>query len=259
LLIQPLQKIEVIDSGKQCKAGSTGYLAYGRGINGHNLVEQDIVFMKFGKSGKPRISLVKLRTPFIDIESLSFSEDHRKSVEKIIQDYQAPHYGNEDGGYRGYRKGGSIDSHIKTIPIEIKNLTKFEIWEFAAYISALSIFIEMMEQRSTGLRRARAISRTDIFNTPVAETPLLLTGYYIAEAFRNPDGRLGQKFDEYMTYFSNVRNRKVWIEKLRKKLSLNRQAVVRYSKDALSKHAELWASLRTTAADRGVKVRMSRR
>lgn len=256
MLIQPLQKIEVIDSGKQCKAGSIGYLAYARGISGYNLVEQDIVFTKFGKSGKPRTSLVKLRTPFIDIESLNFHEDNRKSIEKIFQDYLMPHYGNENERDRKMR---SIDSHTKAIPIEVKNLIEFGIWEFMAYISALSIFIEMMEQRSAGLGHGRVIRRTDISNTPVAETPLLLVGYYIAESFRNPDGRLDQKFDEYVTYFSSTRNRKAWAEKLRKKLSLNRQAVVRYSKDALSNHTELWASLRTIAADKGIKVRMPRR
>jgi len=256
LLIQPLQKIEVIDSSKQCKAGSVGYLAYTLGINGHNLVEQDIVFTKFGKGGKPRVSLVKLRTPFIDIESLNFPQEHRKSIEKIVQDYLMPRYGNESGRDRGRR---SIDSHIKIIPIETKNLTEFKIWEFTAYISALSMFIVTMEQRAAGLGRGGIIRRADILNTSVAETPLLLTGYYITEAFRNPDGRLDQKFDEYMTYFSNMRNREVWVERLRKQLSLNRQAVVQYSKDALSKHAELWASLRTIAADKGIKVRMPRR
>lgn len=245
MLIQPLQRIEVVNSSKQCKAGSTGYIVCGHWIGAYNLVDHDIIFTRFGKNGKPRISLVKLVTAYVDVESLSFREEYKHTMDKIIRDYLMPLR------WEG-RRASPIDSSIKVIPIGAKDLTELGIWEFIAYISALSMFVKAMEHIDLGMPRIRI---DDILGTPVAETRPSSIGHCICESFKNTEGRLDQKFDEYINYFSDVRNRKIWIKKLRKQLSLDRQAVIRYSKGVLAKHNDLCLSIKNLAKDQGIRVR----
>lgn len=252
MLIQPLQKIEVINSSKQCKTGSIGYVIHAHNIGGYNLLGYDIMFTKFGKSGKPRISLTSLVAQFVDIESLSFNKEHKGTIEKVLQDYMMPyHYGR--------RESSAVDSYIKMVPIESKDLTELETWEFMTYISTLSMFIEVMEGNMPDLGRPRVRERVreaDVLNMPIAETPPSLIGHYISLSFKNRNGRVNQKFDEYIAYFSEIENRRPWIEMLRKRLSVNRQAVIRYSKNMLSKHTDILHSLKTAAKDEGVRIRI---
>jgi len=229
------QKIEVIKSSRQTKPGSIGYITSLNDLGQQNSLDVRVMFTRFGKSGKERLSVSKLRPPLIDIDSLPISENSKKDLEVLT---------NKVLMSKGIRYG-VCDSKIKVIQEESKNLIDLDTWNFMAYISAISLFLSgYATQRIRGANVA-AIDRVD-------EVKADTIGPLIYNMFRTK--AFHPRLKEYIKYFDEAENRRIWLDELRKEMSIYRQIITRHHHFILSRYRSTYELIGRVAKDNGIKL-----
>jgi len=204
--IKPLQKIEVVESDKICKPGSIGYIAaidVGVRFNTNRL---SIVFTRFGKGGKNRLSNISLVQNILDV---SFIEDEglQNSLKVCIQ------------GYGPVRKA----SIVKPIP-HSKNLLTMDTWDFMGYISAFSILLDKMKYRRNidgHFHGPTYFHGGKLVEERMEDIPIEFLGYALC-------GKMGRPpLNTFLyNYFKTKKHRQWWLEKMYKYYAMNLRAHV---------------------------------
>lgn len=205
-LVELFQKIEVIESTRQSKPGSIGYVSTISDMGAYNVVQISVLFTKFGKNGKNRLSISRIKVPLVDIDNLQVSEDDKALLKTLCDREMLP---------RGHRFS-LCDSKIKTVQESSKDLTNLDTWDFMAYISSISLFLSKY-----------ALIKNNVNHGAIADVDAVGTfniGSLICNMFRSKD--LHYRLEEFVTYFDNDVNRKAWLELLRREVSVYRQAII---------------------------------
>lgn len=236
------QKIEVIKSSKQTKSGSIGYVICSRDIGPYNVIQYEILFTKFGKSGKARFSMAKLRTDKIDIESCGPASSRGK-LKRLVENCLLP----PRGDYGSWK----VDSKIQKVCQKSKNTAELETWDFMAYISSLSIFlcrtIKNYESESSRLHRQ------DMYGTQIKKIPPYLVGPYLAYMFNA--GR-GDVVEAYLDYFNVPKHRKQILEQLYKITCISRRPIMAVLESNRSSYDHMVGILTELAHQSNIKIRI---
>ncbi|GAG15334.1 unnamed protein product [marine sediment metagenome] len=223
-LLKLFQKIEVIESTKQAKPGSVGYITSLDELGGYNTLLVQALFTRFGKNGKKRFSISELKVPLIDVSCLSVPKDSKRALETLINRHLMP----RDINHNLY------DSKIKIITEKSKNLMELDTWDFIAYISAISMFMSHYNFKGgIGIR---------VDNI----------GVTIYNMFRSKDQY--PKLEEYIKYFDNTTHRKIWLDALRKETSIYRQVITKHLNLISKRYKRNYELLRAAAKDNGIKI-----
>jgi len=231
-LLKLFQKIEVIESTKQTKPGSIGYISYIGDIGAGNAARIKAVFTRFGKSGKKRFSTAQIKTPLIDIDRLQISGANKK---KTIEDLR----------YRELRHFRPPGSRIKVIQESSKDLTNIDTWDFMAYISAISLFLSIYSHYNS---RARNMNEANI---DVVRPNNI--GKLICDTFRSAAPH--PELEEYITYFDRTDTRKMWLDVLRKEISVHKQVIARTNTYIASKYESGYEYIKQIAKDNGIAIK----
>jgi len=221
------QKIEITESTRQTKPGSIGYVVYINELAMYNMLDVRIMFTKFGKSGKKRFSVARVKVPMVDIDCLQIAERSKKTLKTLPNKELMP------------RMSVVEDSKIKVIQESSKNLTEIDTWDFMAYISAISMFLD-----SHRMIYGRPVNANNI-NINDLELQANDIGALIYKLFRSK--ALNPKLDMFVEYFDNVDNRRTWMDKLRKEISVNRQIITITNESVLRKYGSNYELIRIIA------------
>ncbi len=148
MILRPAQKIEVIKSNRQCKAGSIGYFVCQDPLLKYNAWQMAAVFTRYGKKGKRRISVLEFSTHMLDNSQLKGSDRKIIDIVKFVEKLDPRLDSTKRKSHKGYGTpaiygvGGSI---VKPIGIECKNLLNLDTWDFLGYITALSIYLNRLQ------------------------------------------------------------------------------------------------------------------
>jgi len=245
MILQPLQKIVVVESTKQTKPGSIGYLISFSTIRDYyyNLVQYDVLFTKFGKSGKKRLSVEKVTTEIVNIDSFELSDTVKEKLKRLNEGYMLP---TAEERWR-------INSKIRPLMEGPKNLIKLETWDFMAYISALSMFLGKMYFNDPYY--SPEIRRDDIMSTPTADISPFLIGHFICAAF-NLD--LSEKLTEYQDYFArSPQVREQCLKQIHRQLCACRQSIDNLLKTMLKVNTEVQRILFSLSSKHSIKLKSS--
>lgn len=240
MILNACQKIEVVESTKQTKAGSIGYIIYANDLGPFNLVQYDILFTKFGKKGQARFSLVKLVTNMIDIDSCK-PESSRNKLKILLKEY-----------LHGLRTC-KADSKLQKMCHGSKNVMELETWDFMAYISSLSLFL--CRSLANYNVEARSINLDDVMHTPPAEVPAHLIGSFIGLAF-NRDKH--ERVSLYQSYFETPGNRKHRLEQLYKTMCLSRRPIIHVFDSYRKRNDQMISILLEIAHDNKIRLTIPR-
>jgi len=140
----PLQKVKIVQSNKVCKPGSVGYVCWTK-QSSHmaplftNLIK--IMFMRFGKKGKPRVTSILLPYLCVDI----VNDDNKIKIYDLLNKYHMAK------GPRRRNRNRQMIKHQdqnQTGPVTLapavqttKDIRNLSSIEFLCYISAFSSYI----------------------------------------------------------------------------------------------------------------------
>lgn len=217
-VISPGDKIEVIESVKQYKPHSVGYLAFQTFINPFNLWSTWIVFTRFGSRGRDRIEPIEIRIEMVDMDKITeIGAQDKELVEVMAINLdllpQSPELRS--------------NAEIKRVPMESKNVANLELWDFLGYISSLSMFISFLAYGHEEHRRR--LTRRDWDTIAISDIDPKMLGYHICHAVRQNNGVPIREM--YLDYFRNPHNRIGWMYKLYREMSSLRQRVHNYSEN----------------------------
>ena len=207
------------------------------------MIEYEVLFTKFGKSGKPRLSMSKLKTGIIDIDSCGPAST-RKVLKELSEEYLLPPY---EGNYKSWR----ADSKIQKVCQKSKNLAELETWDFMAYVGSLSTFL-CRTISNYGMEALR-IQRDDIRHIPANEIPVHLMGHFACYAF-NMTGI--DVIDDYRDYFSVVINRKRILEQLCRMMCLSRRSIIAALDHNKSKYKQIAEIFTEIAHGSHIKIKI---
>lgn len=227
------QKIEIVESAKQTKPGSIGYIMSLNEVGPYNVLDVTAVFTRFGKSGKDRFSVCRVRIPLIDINCLSILKGSKEDFEKLINSHLMP---------KNITTRSAFNSIIKVIPEESKNLIELDTWNFMAYISAISMFIS---SHGIGNRINNDVGMNEITASNIGNS------IYRISRIKN----LYPRLKEYVEYFDNNQNRKEWLDKLRKEMSVYKQAITTHLNNVSTRYKLNYNFLREAATKNGLKLK----
>ncbi len=148
MILRPAQKIEVVESNQQCKAGSIGYFICQDSVSKYNAWQMVSVFTRYGKKGKRRMSVLEFSIHMIDNDQLKGSD--RKIID-TVQFVEGLSPRIKSDGRKSRRRFRPIntqkigESIIKPIDLGCKNLLDLETWDFLGYITALSIYLNRLQ------------------------------------------------------------------------------------------------------------------
>lgn len=246
MILRPLQKIVVVESAKQTKPGSIGYLTHFSVIKNYyyNLVKYDVLFTKFGKSGKKRFSTGTLTTEIVNIDSFELGDDVKKKLKCLNEKYLLPVTSNKEW---------HVNSKIRPLTEGPKSLMKLEIWDFMAYVGALSKFLGRMHFDESF--ESPTITREDVINVSVAEISPYMIGHFICAAFNLG---LSEKLVEYQAYFAQrPYHRERCLEQIHKQLCSCRQSIINLLKTILKVNTEIRRIFLSLASQRSIKLKSS--
>jgi len=239
-LLKLFQKIEIVESSRQTKPGSIGYIMSISDMGAYNAIEIQAMFTRFGKSGKNRLSLSRIRTPLIDTDSLQISKNNIRTLEDLSGRELLP---------RGPRFK-LVDSKIKVIQESSKDLTNLNTWDFMAYVSTISLFL-------SNNRIFRAVPNNDrianVDNIDLGEFRADSIGSLIYNTFTSKI--FHPRMEKYITYFGDVNNRRIWLHLLRKEISIYRQIITRQHNIILNRYRSSYLYLRNIAIDNGIIIK----
>lgn len=252
MILKPLQKIQVVESTKICKAGSLGYFVAQNLVGRYNAWDMCIVFTRFGKRGKPRIEPVSINTFMIDYDTM---EQVDKNIMNIVKFYD----GLEPRPYthKGIDHQSELGtSTITSVPMDAKNLLELSDNEFTAYIVALSLFIHKIIH-GTAARLLYRTPRLEFgnfadtgFDLMSAEVEYL--GYYILHGLkRDSDGRRrrfdfagDQSFGEsYARQIDSKDKKRSLLSKLHMGLAMSKNAFEKYNSASRASFSSVFARI----------------
>lgn len=195
--VKPLQKVEVIESTKQCKPGSIGYIACLKPSKKFGMWQASVVFTRFGKGGMNRLSQMGVSCEPIDVSQFK-TQKTTHAVEEYLK----------------AKRHVKPQVLFKYLPMDSKNLLEMDTWDFMGYVSALSILIDklMSGRPMSGYYHGHRYFEDGCqIEENLEDIPIEYSGYAFC-------GLLGQIIlKPYITdYFSNTENRKVWLKALHK-------------------------------------------
>lgn len=234
-IIRPTEKIEVIESKKQCKTGSTGYLAYQQPLDIYNMCRSLIVFTKFGDKGKSRIEIMDTTTEMVDIASMKLTTKARETLkERITKSSIMPKHPD---------KYYTINSSMKKIPMLSKSIVNLDIWDFFGYICSLSLFVKYLSNNGAkiSLPGKDGLSIGDVSHTDIVDVaPINLVNFiYLALNSKIPGLDAEGIYALYMEHFNNTHNRIVRLDDMYLLLSTLRESVLRYSNYIIESHRQM--------------------
>ena len=246
-MLKLFQKIEVTESTKQTKPGSIGYISSISERGPYNSAAIRTMFTRFGKSGRNRFSLVQINVPLVNMNELHISENNKNKLEEL--------YAREMQPRRPRIK--TYDSKMEIISEKSKDLTSIDTWDFMAYISAISIFlgnngIYYNNRARYGNRMYNNRNLNNARNNEV-EVKANNIGSIIYNMFISKD--LHPKLEEYVIYFNDVNNRKMWLNVLRREISVYKQIITRHNQSILNRYKSTHETIRQIAKNNGISVR----
>lgn len=231
MILKPLQRIQIIDSNKMCKAGSLGYFIAQESVGRYSAWNMSILFTRFGKAGKPRLYPLPVNTFMVDYGIYNKAD---RSIIDIVKFYDS------------IEPRSNIDKGItllKPIAMEHKNLLDLSDNEFTAYIIALSIFIRKLARPGsiTSLHHMPRLSFGKFVDSgfDFASVNSEHVGYYILYGLRLREdekkigiaGNRGELFVEsYAERINNRAGRRELLSKLHMSLAMSKNAFMKYNK-----------------------------
>ena len=222
------QKIEVVKSNKQTKPGSVGYIISIKDSGLWNTLDLKAMFTRFGRSGRSRFSVCSVAIPFIDIDSLPISGSLKEKLKLLTNKYLTSKFRNK------------VDSIIKVVPEKSKDLIELDVWSFVAYISAISIFLSN-HNITPPINVNANINNLD-------EATVNGIGYLIYRTYmtRNP------KLQGYVEYFNDDQNRRKWLDKLRREVSIYKEIIKRHLRAVSNAYKSNYLYLKDMATENGL-------
>lgn len=250
-IIRPTEKIEVIESKKQCKTGSAGYLVYQQPLDIYNMCRSLIVFTKFGNKGKNRIEVMDITTEMVDIASMKLTTKAREILkERITKGNIMPKYVD---------KFHTINSSIKKVPMLSKSIVDLDIWDFFGYICSLSLFMKSLTAGAytrLGLLDRDNLSIAEVHQTRIIDVPPINLASFIYLALNcsklaGVDGVDARGLSSlYMDHFNSTHNRAACMDKMYLLLSTLREGVLRYSNYIIASHRDMSNRIKSVIANK---------
>lgn len=208
VLLEHLQRIEVISGVGSVKTGSIGYVSYFDNAtkNRSDLIAY-ICFSRFGKGGKPRITPYSLRTCMIKLDNLTEAERSKVSFTH------------------------SNALFIKPAGTGIRDIRNLPVYEFVCYLYAFSTFLGRMEYLSTK-KWPPAMSKNDMLDRiQMGINDLSILEFSPFMSCLNSTLRM----DEYegiisyiIEHFNNMDNRSIFMDKAHKVFASNKKILDTY-------------------------------
>lgn len=245
-LFLPLKKVEVITSNSTLATpGSTGFLSSYHYLSpSHrsyytlaNIAVAEIIFNKFGKKGKDRITYIPLFQRLVNLGNVKCKCLETPTSKSIIKR-------NIPEEIRGKFLGKKIQVNctLKELPLP-KNLLELDLNEFLAYITAFSSYLfklnipEGISLASRSMSEIRAFVNSQLIQC--SQSPLFSSSSDINEISEESVGRyiltldlatrkrqcpdsILNRYEELKNYFNNKSAREEYLKRLQKKLAIHR-------------------------------------
>ena len=146
MILRPTQKIEVVKSNRQCKAGSVGYFVCQDSILNYNAWQMVSVFTRYGKKGKRRISVLGFSTRMFTSDQLKESDREILDTVQVVEGLLPRPNPNKRRAHR-FEPIDTQEIGASTIiptDIECKNLLDLDTWDFLGYFTALSLYLNRL-------------------------------------------------------------------------------------------------------------------
>ncbi len=222
MILRLAQKIEVVQSNRQCKAGSIGYFICQDSVSKYNAWQMAAVFIRYGKKGKRRINILEFSTLMFDHSQ--FKESDKKILDTIqFVEGLFPRPSNSIHKLRKRFGDPAINdlgnSIIKPIDIECKNLLDLDTWDFLGYLTALSIYLYRLyyNKLSYQLIAMPLLPRLSEFmeHKDLRHIQPEFMGYYIIFGLDADIQNKNKSFeDSYLSLFDNQAIRKECLDSL---------------------------------------------
>jgi hypothetical protein len=242
MILNPLQRIQVLESTKKCKTGSLGYFVAQDPISTLNGWEMCIVFTRFGSKGKPRIEPLILRPRMIDYATMKENDQNIMEIAGAYEGIEPRLYPDS----RGRIVGKMGDSKLEPVPSDSKDLLNASDEEFTAYVIAMSLFVYKLLAR----KKVRSLSQTPVLQSQrfvrsgfdIAQITPEMIGYHILYGVQYDinkarlvkhaeDSEASPSFAEsYAAQISTEAKKRVILERLRRSIAMSRVALLSYQK-----------------------------
>lgn len=250
MILKPLQRVRVINSTKKCKAGSVGYFVAQEATNAYNGWNMCVVFTKFGKKGKPRITPLIVNPYMVDYNDMRNMDKHIMRVVGVQERIDTRIYRDRSGKIRNVIGNAKLEK----IRPESKDLLDFSANEFTAYIIAMSMLIFKLLHRSFmgsfvhTYKFQPRVKLMDIHNIHDIDPKLI--GYVILRGIKRDEQRRRQakkqgyeyvdEFDElYKQQIDTNAKKRSLINSLRISMSLLKDRLRAYDLHTTTKFSEL--------------------
>jgi hypothetical protein len=268
-LFLPLKKVEVVTSNSTLATpGSTGFLSSYYYLNpSHrtlaNIAMAEIIFNKFGKKGKDRITYIPLFQRLVNLDNVKCKCFEAPTSRSIIKRNILEEIG---GKFLG--KKIQVNCILKELPLP-KNLLELDLNEFLAYITAFSSYLfkldipagisltsrSMSEIRSLINSQLIQFSQFQLFETSsdINEISEESIWHYIltldlATRKRNCSDSILNRYEELKNYFNNKPAREEYLKRLQKKLAIHRATNRIYFENTIATLSTLYAFISDVVA-----------
>jgi hypothetical protein len=187
-MINPSDRIKVIESNKKCKPGSVGYFVNLCPVHNYNGWQAAAVFTRLGKAGKPRIELVPFAMPIVDLSTLKKPDKDIINIIKYAEMIEPRTDPSDIGRKRRRHTIETGGTKIKRIDHLSKNLLLLNPIEFLAYVAASSLFLHSVLHAKNSLNLNRPygvrIHRFVEEGFPIQNINPEVIGFYILEGWK---------------------------------------------------------------------------
>jgi len=239
MILNPLQRIRVLESTKKCKAGSLGYFVAQDSVNSYNGWDMCIVFTRFGKKGKLRSEPVIVRPYMIEYDTMKESDQYILSIAATPEGIEPRLYPDK----RGRVAGKLGDTKLEPAPSDVKDLLNVSDEEFIAYIMAMSLLLHKIVRgkRVNMLTRQFTLKAQKFVNSGFDIStlhPEILAHYilygmgYDAKKYNRyvPEGERIYFSKSLASQISNPAKKRIILNKLRKSMAMTKTALDKHHK-----------------------------
>jgi len=241
MILKPLQKIEVVESTKKWKPGSIGYFVCQSSVGNYNGWDILIVFTRFGKKGKRRIEPINTDIHMIGYDQLKKSDRNIMDIVKFAEGLEPRPHPSDVGKAKPRYTRSVGESVIAPIQMVHKDLLEIETWDFMAYVTALTLYINRISF-DKDLYHVRIMPPLKMSEFVGAGSNLNKirphnVGYYIMRGLSMDAKKKTSVFEEiYLNFFDNMDNRQECLERLLLNLSACKEKDEMYKNDLKSRY-----------------------